>query len=67
MYFDGAGFDVSYGPIGLMGMKTLPIGFAMSQLTVLGLRGFGQLRRLICTFGHGGLRLCPFGLGVGFV
>ena len=58
---------MSCGPIGLMGMKALPIGFAMGQLTVLGLRRSGQLRRLVCTFGHGGLRLCPFGLGVGFV
>ena len=67
MYFTDAGFDVSCGPIGLMGMKALPIGFAIGQLTALGLRRSGQLRRLVCTFGHGGLRLCPFGLGVGFV
>ena len=58
---------MSCGPIGLMGMKALPIGFAMGQLTVLGLRRSGQLRRLVCTFGHGGLRLCPFGLVIGLV
>ena len=58
---------MSCGPIGLMGMKALPIGFAMGQLIVLGLRRSGQLRRFVCTFDHGSLRLCPFGLGVGFV
>ena len=50
-----------------MGSKALPIGFAMGQLTVLGLRRSGQLRRFVCTFGHCGLRLCPFRLGVRFV
>ena len=58
---------MSCGPIGLMGIKALPIGFAMGQLTILGLRRSGQLRRLVCTFGHGGLRLCPLGLGAEFV
>ena len=58
---------MSCGPIGLMGMKALPIGFVIGQLTVLGFGRSGQLRRLVCTFGHGGLRLCSFGFGVGFV
>ena len=44
----GAGFDVSCGPIGLMGMEALPIGFTMGQLTVLGLKRSSQLRRLVC-------------------
>ena len=58
---------MSWRPIELMGIEALPIRFTMGQLTVLGLRRSGQLRRLVCTFSHGGLRFCPFGLGVGFI
>ena len=53
--------------IGLMGMEALPIGFTMGQLTVLRLRRSAQLRSFHMYFGRGGPRLCPFGLGVGFV
>ena len=57
---------MSCRPIGLMGSKALPIGFAMGQLTARDLWVW-SIEEICMYFGHGGLRLCPFGLGVRFV
>ena len=57
---------MSCRPIELMGVKALPIGFAMDQLTARDLWVW-PIKGICMYFGHSGLRLCPFELGVEFV